>query len=221
MLPSRKRIGTFAPNRIHLRAPSLGYGSKVCVRTRPVLRFALPLSVSIVALLACSLPGGLGPGSGTQATDAAAPLQPSVPGPARTQAPTITPLVIFTLTPAPAGDAGQPATEIPTLAANEPATPAGACDGDSLFVADVNIPDNTPIAANTSFTKTWRMRNTGTCTWDSGFTFRFIAGEPMGAPGSISLSDTVPPGVEVDISVQFVAPTASGTYRSQWQIFLP
>jgi hypothetical protein len=52
---------------------------------------------------------------------------------------------------------GTPA-QIPT------STPEG-CTDIAAFVADVTIPDNTVMAPNQPFTKTWRLRNDGTCTW--------------------------------------------------------
>ncbi|KXK11504.1 MAG: hypothetical protein UZ14_CFX002002738 [Chloroflexi bacterium OLB14] len=35
------------------------------------------------------------------------------------------------------------------------------------FVADVTIPDGTNFAANTAFKKTWRIKNIGSCAWNS------------------------------------------------------
>jgi hypothetical protein len=49
---------------------------------------------------------------------------------------------------------------IPTKAV--PPTPA--CD-QAQFIKDVTIPDGTVIAPGTSFKKTWRLKNIGTCTW--------------------------------------------------------
>jgi len=43
-----------------------------------------------------------------------------------------------------------------------------ACTDSAKFVLDVTIPDNSVISSNTAFTKTWRLKNTGTCTWDIG-----------------------------------------------------
>jgi hypothetical protein len=110
-------------------------------------------------------------------------------------------------------NAGQPAnTMVPT---------SGSCMNDSKFVLDVNVPDGTHLAPGAAFTKTWRLRNSGTCTWDTSYRLTFIAGEPMNGPQSMTLSETVLPGAEVDISIALIAPQADGTYQGQWQLVAP
>jgi hypothetical protein len=95
---------------------------------------------------------------------------------------------------------------------------SGSCVNDSAFVLDVSVPDGTHIAPGASFTKTWRLRNSGTCTWDASYRFDFISGEQMNGPQSMALGETVLPGEEVDISIDLIAPQADGTYRGQWQL---
>ncbi|HSM72275.1 MAG TPA: NBR1-Ig-like domain-containing protein, partial [Anaerolineales bacterium] len=53
------------------------------------------------------------------------------------------------------------------------------------FIADVTIPDGTRFDANTTFTKTWRLKNIGACAWTSGdVSLIFDSGERMNAPAS-------------------------------------
>jgi hypothetical protein len=97
---------------------------------------------------------------------------------------------------------------------------------DSIFVRDVNVPDGTHFAAGAAFTKTWRLRNSGACTWDASYRLNFVAGERMDGPESMSdgtsaIGQTVLPGEEVDISVALTAPQADGTYHGQWQLVAP
>ena len=40
---------------------------------------------------------------------------------------------------------------------------------EAIFVTDVTIPDKTVIDAEHKFVKTWRLYNSGTCTWTVGF----------------------------------------------------
>ncbi|MEA3352062.1 MAG: NBR1-Ig-like domain-containing protein, partial [Chloroflexota bacterium] len=85
------------------------------------------------------------------------------------------------------------------------------------FVEDVTIPDGTEIDAGDAFTKTWRLKNTGTCSWTSGYDLIFDHGDSMGAPGSVSItSGTVASGSSVDVSVDLTAPDAPGTYRGDF-----
>jgi hypothetical protein len=83
------------------------------------------------------------------------------------------------------------------------------------------MPDGTHVAPGASFTKTWRIRNSGACPWDASYRLNFIAGEQMNSPESIPLSETVLPGAEVDISIDLMAPGADGTYQGQWQLVAP
>ena len=84
------------------------------------------------------------------------------------------------------------------------------------FVTDVTVPDGTIIAPGTTFTKTWRLKNIGNCTWTTSYALVFTSGNAMGAPQSaaVNFPSNVAPGQTVDLSVQFTAPTTAGAiYR--------
>lgn len=81
------------------------------------------------------------------------------------------------------------------------------------FIKDVSIPDGTKIQVGAGFTKTWRLRNTGSCTWNSSYQLIFDHGDQMNAPASQPLTGNVAPGQDVDISVNLVAPPSPGTYQ--------
>ncbi|MBI3173615.1 MAG: hypothetical protein HYZ25_07850 [Chloroflexi bacterium] len=98
---------------------------------------------------------------------------------------------------------------------------AGTCTDGAAFVADVTVPDNTPVDKGEAFTKTWRVRNTGTCTWTSAYTLVFASGEQMGAPDSSPLSGQTKPGDALDISVEMTAPSAVASYRADFEIHDP
>lgn len=86
------------------------------------------------------------------------------------------------------------------------------------FIADVTIPDGTNFAANTAFKKTWRIKNIGTCAWNSNdVSLIFDSGEKMGAPASLALPTTVNPGATVDITVDMTSPAAAGHYFGYWK----
>jgi len=107
------------------------------------------------------------------------------------------------------------ATSTPSPTATLP--PATICDK-ADFVLDVTVPDNTTFLPNQTFTKTWRMRNAGTCTWDSSYSLVFISGDQMGGAPSSPLSGTVAPGGSIDISAYLTAPAATGTYQGFWML---
>jgi hypothetical protein len=89
--------------------------------------------------------------------------------------------------------------------------------GDSRFVADVTILDDSEIAPGTAFTKTWRVQNTGERAWGKDDSLIFIGGTPMTTETSHPLPD-VPPGERVEISVAMRAPGKPGTYFGDWRM---
>lgn len=96
------------------------------------------------------------------------------------------------------------------------AAPTASCYG-MTYVSDVTIPDNTNMSPGEQFTKTWRVRNSGSCAWQAGFNFRFTSGEAMGG-STVALQNAVQPGSETNLSVQMTAPSTPGTYRSNWRM---
>ena len=107
-------------------------------------------------------------------------------------------------------------TAIPT---NDPfiATPTEITCDDSSFVADVTYLDGTEVTPRQDFVKTWRIKNTGSCTWGSGYSVIFAYGEKMGGVSEPFLA-TVAPNEEVEISVRFKAPDSTGQYSSVWRM---
>jgi Ig-like domain-containing protein len=86
------------------------------------------------------------------------------------------------------------------------------------FVADVTIPDDTYINPGASFTKTWRLKNVGTCAWSNKYALVFSSGERMGGMSPIFLPRWISPGQSVDVTVDLVAPVDGGTYRGYWKL---
>jgi hypothetical protein len=85
-------------------------------------------------------------------------------------------------------------------------------------VADVTYPDGALIGRGNSFTKTWRIKNTGTCTWTTAYDIIFVSGERLGGKNAVALPATVGPGRSVDISIQLTAPNREGRYRGYWKL---
>lgn len=114
-----------------------------------------------------------------------------------------------------------PAEAIPTKA-TVVAEATGISDGEGCtnklrFLRDVTVPDNTRIPAGEEFEKTWRVRNVGTCLWSIGYQLIFRSGHIMNGPaGGIPLPAEVPPGGEVNLSVELVAPSMRGKYQGYW-----
>jgi heat shock protein HslJ len=72
-----------------------------------------------------------------------------------------------------------------------------------------------------SFVKSWRIRNSGTCTWDSKYYLAYASGNsPQAQMGGqpTYIQGTVAPGAVYDISVSLTAPTQPGVYQGFWQM---
>ena len=90
-----------------------------------------------------------------------------------------------------------------------------------MNITDITVPDNTKFAPGTAFTKTWRLYNDGSCTWPKTFVVFFFGGDQLAAPASVALSRDVLSGSSIDVSVNMVAPTNEGTYKSNWKMKTP
>jgi hypothetical protein len=122
-----------------------------------------------------------------------------------------------TLTPAPSATNTVAATFAP-LGTNTPGlAPTSSCDV-SVFISDVTIPDGTPMAPGQQFTKTWLVKNNGTCTWTA--TYKLAFGYGMSQMGGVAtpIGKTVKPGDQVQISVVLTAPTTAGDVSGTWRL---
>ncbi len=108
---------------------------------------------------------------------------------------------------------GTPPTPTPTKSV----TPIPAACDRAQFVSDVTVPDGTGFAPGIAFSKTWRLKNVGTCTW-SNYSLMFDSGEKMGGPDSAVIPTSVSPGQTVDITISLTSPNTAGTYRGYWKL---
>ena len=90
------------------------------------------------------------------------------------------------------------------------------CDNSQL-AADVTFPDNAPVDAGKKFTKTWQLINNGTCGWTTSYQLIFLDGTQMaGLP--VFLSQDVPVGRLINVSVNLQAPEEPGQYYGRWRM---
>ncbi len=87
-----------------------------------------------------------------------------------------------------------------------------------LFIKDVTVDDGTKFLPGEAFNKIWRLKNAGSCTWNTSYGVTFDSGDAMSAPVTVYLPGQVLPGEEVDVSVAMKAPTNTGTYRGNWKM---
>ncbi len=120
-----------------------------------------------------------------------------------------------TFTPQPFPTVPTATSTVPVPATAPVVTPTTSCDAAS-FITDVTYPDGTEVNAGGSFTKTWRLKNVGSCSWTPSYALVFTGGEAMAGPAAQSLVGNVNPGQTVDLSVTLTGPAADGTHTGNW-----
>ncbi len=83
---------------------------------------------------------------------------------------------------------------------------------------DITVPDDTIFEPGEAFSKTWRLKNAGSCAWTSEYAVIFFSGDSFGASHTIQLSGPVLPGNTVDLTIDMMAPQKAGTYQSNWEL---
>ena len=178
------------------------------------------LALALIVLMACNFPGVIKQAIPTDSlqtlaaqTVAAQMTQFDLE---LTQAPTKLP---ETATPLPTSTL-QPPTEtpLPTNTSRPPATATAVPCNWAQFVKDVTIPDETGLTAGESFTKVWRLRNIGGCTWSKDYALFFSSGDKMDGATLVPLPHAVLPGKKIDLEVQLVAPDKAGEYLGNWML---
>ncbi len=118
---------------------------------------------------------------------------------------------------------------VPIPTANPSVTPVPTaspptCTNGMAFIEDLNYDDqnmtNPPVLqAGQPFRKGWRIRNSGTCTWDSSYALHYLTGNtPAAQMGgqTTPIVGTVAPNQVYDMYVDLVAPITPGTYQGFW-----
>jgi hypothetical protein len=111
-------------------------------------------------------------------------------------------------------------TNLPITSSPEVTTsgvPTGGLD-QAEYWADITVSDGTDFTPGEKFTKTWRLRNSGTSTWTPDYGLAFFNGAQMSGSTIVPLTSTVSPGATVDVSVDLIAPQSAGTYRGYWKM---
>jgi hypothetical protein len=137
------------------------------------------------------------------------------------------PVSLQPLTPT-AAQTSPSATSTPTslallpTAANVVAAPAQPCNQAAAgYPLDVSIPPGTRMQPGEAFVKTWRVQNTGTCTWTSQYSLVFASGEPMTSQSQVAWSGEIPSGGTLEVSIDMTAPSSPGEHQSAWLLRSP
>lgn len=188
-----------------------------------LLKSLIVISVVVLSLTACSLPFG---SKGTDDSGQNAINVESTVSARLTQIAfdallqQMTQQAMVTATPA-ATSTPQP-TFTPVIPTSTPIPPTPTavpipCH-QATFIDDVTVKDNTVFTAGDAFVKTWRIKNTGSCSWTKDYKIVFQNGNSMSAPASVAFPATVNPGSTVDLSVPMNAPGNTGDYTGNWML---
>jgi hypothetical protein len=169
----------------------------------------------------------------TEISDEIQQSQTMAPGPTETLTPT--PLNTSTPTVIPTVDLGGD-TPVGITPVASPTGPTPTTDPDSLktrtlvgkcnaafFVGDIGpIQDGSTVKANTTFTKTWEVRNIGMCTWDRRYQLFYYGAakdsQHMNGPDFVGFPEIVAPNQSTWLSVTLTAPKSTGIHKSYWYL---
>jgi hypothetical protein len=211
---------------------------------RKKLAWAVPVLLLAVGLTSCNIGKTPGPAADVNAiyTSAAgtmiaelnvqqtqtAQAIPPLPLASPTALATFTPLPTFPIAPGttPFGIAGTPfllntpiggLTPLASLPPGAFSNPVG-CD-DAMLVGET-VPDGTKVDAFAVFKKSWNFVNTGTCTWDEGYSFAFKSGDRLqGVDVRFRFdNDFVKPGKGTAFTIELTAPGHIKEYKGYWQM---
>ena len=104
------------------------------------------------------------------------------------------------------------ATALPPTVTNPP-----NCNDKAEFISET-IPDETAFNPGTPFTKSWTLRNAGSCTWTTGYSLVLVQGEAMAGPATLFFSQTVTPGGSMQLNLPQVAPSDPGEHAGYWKL---
>jgi len=81
------------------------------------------------------------------------------------------------------------------------------------------IPDGTQMYVGKVFTKMWRVKNVGSCTWTPNFAAVWVQGELFSAEAVTAFTDiNIYPGEYAMIEIDMVAPGPAGHYKGYWML---
>lgn len=161
----------------------------------------------ITACTPADLPDGLSAENNQIASSSQVVLPSNTPKPTNTPLPT--PTATFTTRPT--------STLRPTNTPS-PSPTIPLCTNQAEFVRHLSVSEYTKLEPGVFFAKVWRIRNIGTCTWTTDYSFVFTGGERFNAPETTPLTHDVPPGETIDLQIVLVTPLEPDLYSGSWML---
>jgi hypothetical protein len=148
------------------------------------------------------------------ATPTKQPTATNPPKPTATPAPTNTPVPAL---PNAANPSPTTKPQGPGLATEAPSGVAG----DHCAYMSQGMADGSVVGKGEKFQMFWSLKNTGTSTWDTGYSFVFKGGAQMWGQTVVKLDHKVKPGEKAEFYVRQEAPVYPGKYNTYWKMVNP
>ena len=103
-------------------------------------------------------------------------------------------------------------TVLPTSGVPVATLPAGKAPDQAQWISNTP-PDNATVETGAKFDATFVMKNTGTTTWKTSYTYRYFAGNLPVERRSYNLPGDVKPGDSGTFIIDIVAPNKAGPYN--------
>jgi len=109
-------------------------------------------------------------------------------------------------------------TPLPAATAVLLPTPTPLPCNQAIMISETVV-DGTSYTGNTAFNKSWRIKNIGTCTWNTNYKIAFLSGDIMSGPVSQKFNASVAPGETIDLIIPLKAPATAGIYTGYWGLY--
>ncbi|HSB65161.1 MAG TPA: DNRLRE domain-containing protein [Anaerolineales bacterium] len=111
-----------------------------------------------------------------------------------------------------------PASLTPTQLQTPISSPVPVPCDQALFVGDITVQDGTVYPPAAHLEKTWRIQNTGSCTWSTDYELVFEQGDQLNGPLAQAMHREVLPGETIDLSISLTTPLQDGYYQGNWKL---
>jgi hypothetical protein len=96
---------------------------------------------------------------------------------------------------------------------------------DGLYIGETHPFDKEIVKAGKEFSKAWTIQNTGTCTWDEGYSFTYLPDSSDAELHGYSITlvknhpeDYTPPTSTQSFVVKLKGPPVAGEYQAFWKL---
>ena len=108
----------------------------------------------------------------------------------------------------------------PTIVKEDPSAGLDPTDCNrAAIILETSTADTSRVRPGSSIAKSWKIKNSGTCTWAAGYRAVFRGDSQLNAPDVLPIGDApVLPQSELDLSVTLLAPEKPGIYQGRYRL---